>query len=153
MAFFLYLSTPLAIFASPIITASYQTHYREVLPCYHWNSGNPHSCHRTFCRQQGKNRQSVCHPAAYNIASTDSLKTLYNIHDLGTKEQNRPLNPIIYNVAKRAGNTSARLDILRILGNFYLGNDSARRTHSRRGAVYSTIRGAERNRDIPETPD
>ncbi|MCI9607198.1 MAG: HAMP domain-containing histidine kinase [Muribaculaceae bacterium] len=61
----------------------------------------------------------------HTTSPADSLKTLYNIHDLGTKEQNRPLNPIIYNVAKRAGNTSARLDILRILGNFYLGNDSA----------------------------
>lgn len=54
----------------------------------------------------------------------DSLRILYDIHDLGTKAQNTEINPLLYRVAERAGNTRARLDILRILANHYLGNDS-----------------------------
>lgn len=55
----------------------------------------------------------------------DSLRILYNIHDLNTKDENKHLNATLYEVAKRAGNTRAQLDILRIIGNDYLGNDSA----------------------------
>lgn len=41
----------------------------------------------------------------------DSLRILYNIHDLNTKDENKHLNATLYEVARRAGNTRAQLDI------------------------------------------
>lgn len=64
-----------------------------------------------------------CLPQASTAA--DSLKIYYNLYDLGTAGERHQLETPLYLTAKRAGDMRARLDILRLIGNSYLGNDSA----------------------------
>lgn len=58
----------------------------------------------------------------------DSLVVLYNMFDAGTNLEKKAMAKMFYKVAKRAGDVKARLDILRNLGNLYLGNDSVQKT-------------------------
>ena len=57
----------------------------------------------------------------------DSLVVLYNMYDAGTNLEKKAMAKMFYKVAKRAGDVKARLDILRNLGNLYLGNDSVQK--------------------------
>ncbi|MDE6460867.1 MAG: HAMP domain-containing histidine kinase [Paramuribaculum sp.] len=55
----------------------------------------------------------------------DSMMVLYNIFDASPRQQQKKLARSIYSIAKRTDNLEVQLDILRNLGNIYLGNDSA----------------------------
>ncbi len=55
----------------------------------------------------------------------DSIMMLYNIFDASSRGEQKKLARNLYSIAKRTNDIEVQLDILRNLGNIYLGNDSA----------------------------
>lgn len=58
------------------------------------------------------------------ISPADSLNLLYDLYDLGTRAEKKKLHPVIYPVAKRAGDTKGCIELLEQMASFYLGYDS-----------------------------
>ena len=55
---------------------------------------------------------------------SDSIMVLYNIFDASSRTQQKQVARSLYSIAKRTNDIEVQLDILRNLGNIFLGNDS-----------------------------
>ncbi|MBD5241614.1 MAG: hypothetical protein HDS59_05990 [Barnesiella sp.] len=55
---------------------------------------------------------------------SDSIMVLYNIFDASSRSQQKQVARSLYSIAKRTNDIEVQLDILRNLGNIFLGNDS-----------------------------
>ena len=67
---------------------------------------------------------SICHILKQSRTPADSLLLLYHIFDIDKHRKRSEMFDSIYNVAGRAGDTEAQLDILRQKANYHQSNDS-----------------------------
>ena len=69
-------------------------------------------------------KDSLTEKLAEAGSPSDSIPILYDIFDISKRNNRMRLAPHILDVARRAGDLSTQMDMLRHMANFYLYNDS-----------------------------